>query len=73
MNRSTLNLNCCQFCTNKEADKRKILCESKAQAMFGEVGRGVRGTQQKYSSTQPCNDTRIVKTHPFCMAHQLQT
>lgn len=40
MNRSTLNLNHCQFCTNKETDKRKILCESKAQAMFGEVGRG---------------------------------
>lgn len=33
-------MNHCQFCTDKETDKRKILCESKAREMFGEVGRG---------------------------------
>lgn len=41
MNRSTLNLNCCQFCTNKRTDKSKILCEMQStRNVFGREEEG---------------------------------
>lgn len=43
MNRSTLNLNWCQFCTNKGTDKRMILCEMQStRNVWGGWGMGTK-------------------------------
>ena len=80
MNRSTLNLNCCQFCTNKGTDKRKILCEMQSTRDVLGAGKGKEREnkkKKKHSNQRIFFNTylqryQIVKTHPFFMAHQLQ-
>lgn len=77
MNRSTLNLNCCQFCTNKGTDKRKILCEMQSTRDVLGAGKGKERERKKNPHQRIFFNTylqryQIVKPHPFFMAHQLQ-
>ena len=75
-------MNCCQFCTNKGTDKRKILCEMQSTRDVLGAGKGKEGERKKKKKTKHSHQRiffntylqryQIVKTHPFFMAHQLQ-
>ena len=75
-------MNCCQFCTNKGTDKRKILCEMQSTRDVLGAGKGKEGESKKKKKTKHSHQRiffntylqryQIVKTHPFFMAHQLQ-
>lgn len=73
-------MNCCQFCTNKGTDKRKILCEMQSTRDVLGAGKGKEGERKKkkkHSHQRIFFNTylqryQIVKMHPFFMAHQLQ-
>ena len=70
-------MNCCQFCTNKGTDKRKILCEMQSTRDVLGVGKGKERERERNADRRIFFNTylqgyQIVKTHPFFMAHQLQ-
>lgn len=68
-------MNCCQFCTNKETDKREILCEmqSTRNVLEGDGRERSRKTPTEifFKAAYNINDTKLVKLYPFRVAQQI--